>query len=90
MNECTERNGIFFCFILFICLQLFILTLAKINVPKLNLELVLTTILQKSVERSHPIRYTVPVLIGVRDSSTCDSRKYFTIQMTAVDCDANY
>ena len=30
-------------------------TLVKMNVPKLNLELVLTTILQKSVERSQPI-----------------------------------
>ena len=28
------------------------------------------------------------VLIGVCDSSMCDSRKYFTIQTTVVDCDA--
>jgi hypothetical protein len=38
---CTERIGIFFCFILFISLRLFIRTLAKMNVPKLNLELVI-------------------------------------------------
>ena len=88
INEYAEGIMVLFCFVLFFCVHLFGRTLTKMNIPKLKLKIVSAAISKKSLKSFHPVRKTIPVLNRVRDPSVSYGRKYFTIHVTIVGCDA--